>query len=298
MTPPFISIVLPTYNRAALIGETIHSICSQTYQNWELLVIDDGSDDDTESVVKKIGDKRIRFYSGGRTGNIIHLRLKGMTLAAGELIAFMDSDDLWAPEKLQKQVNALVAFPDAGFSLTGGYNFTERDQPLAFFYPQKTGVRYGQVLEAFFRSEVAMIFPTLVFRSQCMDKFRATETCVFNSDVDFLIALAHYFPAVVLYEPLLFRRLHTSNNSSEDWEKGFAEKIVVIAESRSKKIISSSLSREALFKLYINFGEKYLQRKQQKKAVGKFWKAWQNRPFSVIPLKKTGKAFLSFFRYK
>lgn len=298
MLQPFISIVMPTYNRAALIGETINSILRQTYQSWELLIVDDGSEDDTETVVKTYQDKRIQFHKAGRTGSIIELRLKGMAIATGELIAFMDSDDLWASEKLQKQVDAFAAYPDAGFSLTGGYNFSAPGEPLAFFYQQKNGVRYGHVLTAFFRSEVAMIFPTLVLQRQCMDRLNAVQQCAFDSDVDFLIVLAVHFKAVVIYEPLLFRRLHPDNNSSNDWEKGYADKIVVITANQTKKIISSSLAREALFKLYINFGEDYIRRRLQAKAVKKFLKAWQNRPFSIIPFKKASKAVFSMLLHE
>jgi glycosyltransferase involved in cell wall biosynthesis len=286
---------MPTYNRATLIVETINSIRLQTYTSWELIIVDDGSNDNTEELIKNIADKRIQFHKTGRTGSIIQLRMKGIAFASGELIAFMDSDDLWAPEKLQKQIEAFT--PDTGFSLTGGYNFRESNQPLAFFYKQKNGIRYGKVLTAFFRSEVAMIFPSLVLRKQCIDKLKAAQQCSFVSDVDFLIALAVHFKAVVLYEPLLYRRLHEANTSSDDWVKGYVKKIVVITSSKAQKIISSSLAREALFKLYINFGEDYLLRRLQRKAIEQFLNAWKNRPFSIIPLKKTGKAVLSFLRH-
>src|SRR5690349_3390116 len=106
-TSPTISIILPTYNRAALIGETIASVRLQTYTTWELIIIDDGSDDHTEEVVAAIGDHRIRFYKAGRIGIGGAVKNIGLEKATGELIAFIDSDDLWAPTKLEKQVNAL-----------------------------------------------------------------------------------------------------------------------------------------------------------------------------------------------
>lgn len=298
MRNPFISIILPTYNRADLIGETIESICHQSYSNWELLVVDDGSDDNTEDLVNAFGDERIRFYKVGRTGNIIRLRMIGMTMTSGELIAFMDSDDLWPSEKLQKQVDAFLHFPDAGFSLTGGYNFRIQQQPEAFFYRQREGMKYGNVLRSFFKSEVAMIFPSLIFRRTCLQKLKEAGLFPFHSDVDFLIALAVHFSAVVLYEPLLYRRLHETNNSNDDWEKGYTDKIVVIQSSQKNKLIPASLAKEALFKLYINFGENYLRLRQQRNAIRKFWKAWESRPYSIVPFKKTGKAVLSLLRSK
>lgn len=294
-TPPTISIVMPTYNRADHIVATIESIRRQTYSQWELLVVDDGSTDDTKERVEGLHDQRVQFCEAGRTGNIIALRLKGIALATGDLLAFMDSDDLWAPEKLHKQVAALEAHPEAGFSLTGGYNFRVENEPLAFFYRQQEGWRYGQLLTAFFRSEVAMLFPTLLLRRCCVSSL-LQQQAVFASDVDFLIALAAQNTGVVLYEPLFYRRLHAANTSNQDWEKGYTDKIVVIESTRAKGIITVSLASEALFKLYINFGEKHLLFGQQGKAIQKFFQAWKNRPQSLIPVKKTGKAVLALFR--
>jgi len=104
---PKISIVMPTYNRASVIGETIQSIMNQTYGNWELIIVDDGSDDDTEKVVSRFNDQRIQFYKACRIGVNGKIKNIGLEKAHGELIAFMDSDDLWAETKLEKQVAAL-----------------------------------------------------------------------------------------------------------------------------------------------------------------------------------------------
>jgi glycosyltransferase involved in cell wall biosynthesis len=122
-TAPKISIIMPTYNRAHLFAETIVSIRNQTFTNWELLIMDDGSDDDTEGIIAQIEDKRIQFYKTARTGYVSKLKNIAIKKARAELIAFIDSDDLWAPTKLQKQLDAMEQYPEAGFCLTGGYTF-------------------------------------------------------------------------------------------------------------------------------------------------------------------------------
>ena len=103
--------------------ETIESIRQQTYSEWELHVIDDGSEDNTEKLVSSINDRRIHFYKAGRIGVLGKLKNLGLYKSKGALIAFMDSDDLWAQDKLAKQVDAFNRYPDAGFCLTGGYSF-------------------------------------------------------------------------------------------------------------------------------------------------------------------------------
>lgn len=101
-----VSIIMPTYNRAYIIQRSIDSVLEQTYQDWELIIVDDGSKDDTETVVKKNKDKRIRYikYSPNRGAN--HARNVGLEAAKGEYLTFLDSDAVYVPHKLEVQMDA------------------------------------------------------------------------------------------------------------------------------------------------------------------------------------------------
>lgn len=103
--PPRVSVIVPTYNRARVIGRTIENIFEQTYQNVEVIIVDDGSTDDTQSTLKRFGD-RIRVVTQANLGPAI-ARNRGAKAASGEIIAFQDSDDLWKPTKLERQVELL-----------------------------------------------------------------------------------------------------------------------------------------------------------------------------------------------
>src|SRR5688572_25339321 len=162
-TIPLISIIMPTYNRAIFLMETIESIRQQTYSEWELHVIDDGSEDNTEEVISSINDKRIHFYKAGRIGVLGKLKNLGLYRSKGALIAFMDSDDLWAADKLAKQLAAFNKYPDAGFCLTGGYSFRKLKEPVDYYYKDQEGERYGDLLLPFFQSEIAALMPSLIF---------------------------------------------------------------------------------------------------------------------------------------
>lgn len=106
---PKVSVVIPTYNRAAKVQSTIDSVLAQTVTNLEVIVVDDGSSDDTEKVLGEIYADRIRYY--GQTNQGVSMaRNKGIAEARGEWIAFLDSDDLWEPEKLELQLKALERF--------------------------------------------------------------------------------------------------------------------------------------------------------------------------------------------
>lgn len=104
-----ISVIIPTYNRAYIIQDSIFSVLNQTYKDIELLVIDDGSTDDTESKVKEIHDNRIRYIKQENKGACA-ARNKGILLANGKYIAFNDSDDIWYEYKLERQINTLKKY--------------------------------------------------------------------------------------------------------------------------------------------------------------------------------------------
>ena len=101
-----VSIIVPVYNAEHTVGETINSVISQTYLNWELIIINDGSIDNSANIISSFSDSRIKYiaqYNGG----VAHARNAGIGIARGEYIAFLDSDDLWESSKLEKCVNYL-----------------------------------------------------------------------------------------------------------------------------------------------------------------------------------------------
>lgn len=118
MNPPMVSIIIATFNRANFIGKAIESVLDQTYPNFELIIIDDGSTDGTANVVARYQDSRIT-YRWIENGERSRARNLGIKLSRGKYIAFLDSDDWYLPNKLADQVAALEVDPDAGLVLGG-----------------------------------------------------------------------------------------------------------------------------------------------------------------------------------
>lgn len=104
MNMPKVSTIIPTYNRAQTLSRAINSVLQQTYPSLELIVVDDGSTDNTSEVVKSFNDPRIRFVCHGRNRGASAARNTGIKEAKGEYIAFNDSDDEWLPQKLERQM--------------------------------------------------------------------------------------------------------------------------------------------------------------------------------------------------
>src|SRR5687767_7523259 len=108
---PVVSVVLPTYNRAPLLGRAIRSVLGQSYTDFELIVVDDGSTDGTSGVVAGFRDKRIRYLPLARNTGAGAARNAGIRVARGKFVAFQDSDDEWLPAKLAKQMSAFERGP-------------------------------------------------------------------------------------------------------------------------------------------------------------------------------------------
>ncbi len=102
-----VSVVIPTYNRARLLLDAIDSVREQTYERFELVIVDDGSTDDTMARVAAIGDPRIRYVRQRHAG-VATARNHGVSLASRPVVAFLDSDDVWKPEKLEAEIEVLA----------------------------------------------------------------------------------------------------------------------------------------------------------------------------------------------
>lgn len=99
-----VSVIMPSYNTGKYIGKSIESVINQTYSNWELIIVDDCSDDDTEEVVSVFKDERIKYFKNAFNSGAAISRNRALREAKGRWIAFLDSDDIWKPTKLEKQL--------------------------------------------------------------------------------------------------------------------------------------------------------------------------------------------------
>jgi len=129
-----VSVIIPTYNRADLVGAAVESVLKQTYTDFEVIVVDDGSQDNTSDIIRAYSDSRIRYFYQDNAG-LGAARNTGIELARGDFLSFLDSDDLLLPEKLGFQVSQFEEDESLGF-VSSGYQFIEwNGQPVAFRWP-------------------------------------------------------------------------------------------------------------------------------------------------------------------
>lgn len=209
-----VSVVIPTYNRAHLIEESIYSVLNQTYKDLELIIVDDGSTDNTEEIVRAIPDPRIRYYKLPHSGRNAISKNFAIRKSTGSLIAFNDSDDSWVETKLEKQVQLLAQHPHLGFSITDAVNYKAGQVISPRTYPVRQGIECANIFNRMKENRFVIYNPTILMRRSCFNKTGLfDETMPFGSEFHFNILLAFYFDAGIIYESLLWRYLHGSNDS-------------------------------------------------------------------------------------
>ena len=209
---PKVSVVIPCYNSIRYIAETMDTVLNQTHQDFEVLVINDGSTDETPNWVKQLSEKepRVRMISQPNRG-LPAARNTGIKHALGEYIAILDSDDLWEPTKLAKQVNSLDNNPEAGLCYT--WTALADSDGIATGRLAASNAE-GNVWRAMTEMNIVCCGSTPLIRRCCFDDVGLfDENLRFSEDWDMWWRIAAKYTFTVVKEPLIRYRQHQSNMS-------------------------------------------------------------------------------------
>ena len=167
---PTVSVVLPTYNRAHLLPRAIESVLAQTYTDFELIVVDDGSGDDTPAVMARYDDPRVRYVRYEPNQGANHARNVGIREARGPFISFQDSDDDWFPEKLAKNMAAFeTAAPEVGVVYSGYWKYVDASENRIYIPLPWVKRRDGWIHEELLRNNFVTTQAAVV-RRECFDR--------------------------------------------------------------------------------------------------------------------------------
>jgi glycosyltransferase involved in cell wall biosynthesis len=209
---PKISVIIPAYNAERTILETIQSVRQQTFQDFELIIIDDGSKDRTLELLQTIKDDRLKIFSY-ENGGVAAARNRGIFNANGDYIAFLDADDLWTPDKLESQLAALQQHPEAGVAYSWTYYFMDGQERT--LHPGKQlfyqGNVYAQLLVNNF---LASGSNPMICRKVIESVGQFDSACTPCEDWDFYLRLAaRCFFVVVPKHQILYRQSSNSGSS-------------------------------------------------------------------------------------
>ncbi len=223
-----VSVIMPTYNRAGYITKTLESIFAQTFKDYEVIVVDDGSTDKTEEVLRPHLD-RITFIrkENGGPGSA---RNAGIKVAKGEYIAFLDSDDLWLPEKLNGQVKYLDDYPDVGLLFTDFEIFCEdengQERKLREIHINVEGPCFDKLFQKNFIPTL-----TVIIRKSCMDAvglFEESRDLVVGEDYELWLRMAMRYRLGYIPKITARYRCHNDNIVGTDLAKNYAGHLRVI----------------------------------------------------------------------
>jgi glycosyltransferase involved in cell wall biosynthesis len=199
---PIVSIVLPTYNRAHLIKRAIGSLLQQTYQDFEIIIIDDASTDNTETIVDSFNDPRIRYLRHEINRGLSTARNTAIKISKGKYLAFQDDDDVWTSDKLQRQMGVFNSEKNTVGVVYSGL-FRIKNGKKYYELPPKKVKRNGYVYkETFFDLPIYIV--TAVIRKSCFNKVGLfDESLPSYEDKDLFIRLAKHFEFRLIEAPLV-----------------------------------------------------------------------------------------------
>ena len=214
-TTPLVTVIVPTYNRAVMIVETLSAILQQSFKNFELLVISNGSTDNTESVVAGLNDQRIIFFQLPPSGRPAVPRNRGIKEAKGKYIAFCDDDDLWLPDKLQKQVDFMESNPDTALCFGYAERFGDTDRSGSLLHPTAESDGVKDFMSLFLGNKIPTF--TVMVRKDCLDEvgcFDEDPKLTAIEDYDLWLRVAHKQKIACIPAVLGKYRVHQNNFSS------------------------------------------------------------------------------------
>lgn len=216
MKLPFVSVVIPAYNAANTLKETVQSVFEQTFQDFEIIIVDDGSKDDTLQTANSIAenDSRVRVISQ-KNGGAASARNTGIRAAKGEYIALVDADDLWLPHKLERQIEVLENKNSDGnevFAVQAGAFFVNNDLEVISVRPCVPSK--DALLETLLFRNMPSNMSTLVIKRSKFDEIGYFDTELeILEEWDMAIKVARYCNLVSIEEPLSLYRVFEGNRS-------------------------------------------------------------------------------------
>jgi glycosyltransferase involved in cell wall biosynthesis len=216
MSSPVVSIVTPAYNAAPFIGTTIESVLAQSYPCWEWIIVDDGSTDATTEIVSNCRDPRVRLVRAKHSGLPAAARNVGLSLAQGQLVAFLDADDLWEPNKLTLQVQYLAQHPHVGLVWSRYYVWVDQHKRPRQIVPATRGIpNPGNMLSLLCLENRIGTSSVLARRKYLVScgGFDENQRLRGVEDYDLWLRLAARCLFGFLEQPLYWYRLHAANIS-------------------------------------------------------------------------------------
>lgn len=238
---PTISIIILTYNREALLLETLQSVFTQSYTDFEIIILDDGSTDQTRQRIEALDHPTISYHYINHLGNLSQLRNLAWKYAKGEFIAFLDADDIWLPRKLEQQLEIIRTDEQLAFVYTDVEEFDAQRtlRPRIYDRYQKNWTPADQFALTL-SGRMPIYASTVLIRRNLAERVGGFEDSLILGDTHYLLRLAQHHPCQVIFEPLVRIRKHDQNISVYKEREAYIEMLSLLAFFEQEKSLQPS----------------------------------------------------------
>lgn len=293
MPTPRVSVVIPTYNRQTLVLEAIESVLGQTFKDFEIIVVDDGSTDETSIRLRPYLDRII--YHVQKNQGVAAARNTGIRLSQGEFICFLDSDDLWLPAKLAKQISFADAHPEYGLISADGSGFEANKKPAEKNKSEVHEIHNGSVVEHLLFGNW-ILTSTVMVRRKCLEEVGGFDEDIGKYGEDWLLwmRVASKFPIYFLPEVLGTYRLQpgglTDNRPEEQFQSLMRciQKLSVLPQFKKKP----SLLRKAEYRICLERAWNNRSSGEYDYAIVKLKRACKLQAVPVVPACQLFRTFI------
>lgn len=215
---PFFSVIIPTHNRAAILGNAIGSVLDQTYSDYELIIVNDHSDDNTEEIVKGFSDPRIKFLMNSRRRGPSGTRNTGIYAASGQWISFLDDDDIWLTKKLESlHMKIQDLEKNVGIIYTGfAYYDFDRKEMLQIVMPEKQGYIQDELL---YKNHIGTLSVVSIKRNALKEAGGIDEKMSVGEDFDLYVRIAGKWKVSLIKNVLTYYRASNADKISLNSKK-------------------------------------------------------------------------------
>lgn len=288
---PAVSVIIPTYNREKLVYKAINSVLQQTFSDFELIIVDDASIDQTKAIVNQFEDIRIRYFCHGKNEGVGAARNTGIAKAQGCYIAFLDSDDEWLPDKLEKQV---LRFKDVPEQVGALYTWLQIIDEHEITEKLRRPSLRGKIEQDLLYSNFIGTPSTLMIKREFLKKTEKFDTrlrCC--EDWDMWLQLARHCEFDLIAEPLVQYRNHSEENRGSTNHNAVVEGYIIFLRKHHVNLLNEyrqigSFSPSQKSGYLFNIGRRLLchaHKIQHDEAIvlaqQYLWTALQANPFSL-----------------
>ena len=210
---PIISIIMNCYNGEAFLNEAINSITKQTFENWELIFFDNNSKDNSEKIVKSFKDSRIKYFKSDRLLNLYDARNLAVKKTNGDYISFLDTDDMWTKDKLEKQINFIKKNSNYKILYSNYYVLKNNEKQIMYKNELPSGFITQKLLDFY-----GIGINTAFLDKSIFEQYNFKKDLNIIGDFDFFIQTSKKFQIGYISDPLTFYRVHENNFTKKNFK--------------------------------------------------------------------------------